>query len=91
MTREVNCMFFKVKDVKPIEGYNLIVVFENNTIKKYDIKPLFDKWSVFRDLKLNSLFNQVTVDCQGYGIKWNDEIDLSCNELWNNGMEIRTA
>ncbi len=85
-------MFFKVKEVKPIEDYNLIVVFENGAIKKYDIKPLFDKWSIFKDLKSNnSLFNQVMVDCQGYGIKWNDEIDLSCNELWNNGVEIKTA
>ena len=65
MTREVNCMFFKVKYVKLIENYNLIVVFGNNIIKKYDVKLLFDKWSVFKDLKLNFLFNQVILDCQG--------------------------
>ncbi len=23
----------------------------------------------------------------GYGISWNDEIDLSCDELWENGIE----
>jgi len=27
------------------------------------------------------------VDTGGYGICWNDEIDLSCNELWENGNE----
>lgn len=24
----------------------------------------------------------------GYGIVWNDELDLSCDELWENGVEV---
>ena len=36
------------------------------------------------------LFNSVIVDQGGYGIVWNDDIDISCDELWANGEEIAT-
>ena len=42
-------------------------------------------------LKLSNvkgLFEQVQVDSGGYGISWNDDIDLSCNELWENGTVV---
>lgn len=80
-------MFCKVKDVKPLEKYKLLVIFTNGEIKTYDVKPLFDKWESFKDLiYINGLFQQVKVDAGGYGISWNDDIDLSCNELYYNGV-----
>ena len=82
-------MFQKVKSVKPLDNYILLITFENNIQKKYDIKPLLKKWDVFKNLINNpKLYENVTVDNGGYGIYWNEYIDLSCNELWNNGVEI---
>ena len=79
-------MFYKVKDIKIIKKYVLEVLFENNIIKYYDVSLLFDKWAVFKNLEnIEGLFEQVKVDKGGYGISWNDDIDLSCNELWENG------
>lgn len=78
-------MFHKVIKVKPIENYIIEVIFENNVIKLYDVSILFEKWKAFKELKNNELFNQVKVDIGGYGISWNEELDLSCNELWDNG------
>jgi len=53
--------------------------------KKYDIKPLFQKWEIFKNLiSITELFKSVKVDKGRYGISWNEDIDLSCNELWNN-------
>ena len=80
-------MFYKVQDVKPLEKYKLLVTFQNGEIKEYDVKPLFDKWQAFKDLAyINGLFQQVKVDAGGYGISWNDDIDLSCDELYYNGV-----
>lgn len=79
-------MFHKVKSVKSLENYILEIVFQNNIIKYYDVSNLFEKWNVFKNLEtVNWLFNQVKVDKGGYGISWNEDIDLSCDELWNNG------
>lgn len=81
-------MFHKVRNVKVLNNYILEVTFEENVIKYYDVKPLFDKWECFKILKENkSLFSVVKVDKGGYGISWNNEIDLSCNELWKNGIK----
>ena len=82
-------MFNNVATVTPLADYILLVKFENGTSKKYDIKPLFSKWAVFNDLVIQQgLFELVKVDTGGFGITWNDNIDLSCDELWNNGIEL---
>ena len=78
-------MFYKIKEVEPLPDFNLLVHF---TKKKYDVKPLFDKWQSFQMLNLPKLFDCVRVDNGGYGIVWNDELDLSANELWDNGKTI---
>lgn len=82
-------MFYKVRSVKALPNYNLLVSFETGEQKKYDVKPLFEKWDGFKSLAVvGGLFDQVKVDVGGYGISWNDEIDLSCNELYANGNLI---
>lgn len=81
-------MFNRVKTVKPLENFILLVTFENKNIKEYDVKPLFDVFPSFKSLNtVKGLFEQVKVDVGGYGIIWNDEIDLSCDELYENGKE----
>ena len=80
-------MFYKVKNVKPLPDYKLEVMFDNNVIKIYDTLPLMSVFDVFNDFKtIPNLFHQVKVDGGGYGISWNDDIDLSSNELWDNGV-----
>lgn len=81
-------MFHKVKSVVPLDNFLLLVKFENGKKKTYDVKPLMNKWSVFRDLNNDTLFNLVKVDTGGYGVVWNEYIDLACNELWENGISV---
>lgn len=81
-------MFHKVLRVQPLSNYCLLAEFEGDIRKQYDVKPLFDKWAVFKNLTQNDLFNQVRVDAGGYGISWNDDIDLSCDELYWNGQSV---
>lgn len=83
-------MSYKVQNVIPKDDFMLSVLFEDGVKKVYDVKPLFDRWPVFRNLKdIPGLFKQVKVDTGGYGISWNDEIDLEGNELRENGLEER--
>ena len=64
----------------------LLVTFTNQEQRKYDVKPLLKKWDAFLPLANHpELFDQVRVDLGGYGISWNDNIDLSCDELYFNG------
>ena len=71
-------------------GYILLATFEDGTVKTYDVSPLFNEIEIFNTLKeVPHLFEQVKVDVGGYGISWNDEIDLSCDELWDNGVSYK--
>lgn len=82
-------MFHKVQGVKPLTAYELLVVFASGERKRYPVRPLLDKWPPFRALAtVDGLFAQVRVDAGGYGISWNDDLDLSCNELYEEGINI---
>lgn len=76
----------KIKEVKVLEKYNLEILFDNGVVKRYDCTPNF-KYEVFIPLRDYSFFKDVKVDQGGYGISWNDEIDMAESELWLNGVE----
>ncbi|MGM9643269.1 MAG: DUF2442 domain-containing protein [Eubacteriales bacterium] len=83
-------MFHKIKNVAAIPDYRLSVQFSEGVTKIYDVKPLFERLPVFTALKNEEEFFNVTVDVGGYGIIWNDDLDLSCDELWENGIQVDT-
>ena len=84
-------MFHKVKSVMPLPDFNLSIQFSEGVTKLYDMKPLFEKIPAFQFLKNNPAeFDCVTVDVGGYGIVWNDDLDLSCDELWDHGTTVKT-
>ncbi|MBQ7976687.1 MAG: DUF2442 domain-containing protein [Clostridia bacterium] len=83
-------MFHKIKNVSSLTDYRLSVQFAEGCTKIYDVKPLFDAIPAFKELKEPHLFSEVTVDVGGYGIIWNDDLDLSCDELWENGIVTET-
>ncbi len=84
-------MFHKVKNVSPLPDYRLSVQFSEGVTKLYDLRPLFTKLPIFTELQDDAeLFSSVSVDVGGYGIIWGDELDLSCDELWEHGEQVDT-
>lgn len=84
-------MFHKVKGVSVLDDFKLSVQFSEGITKLYDVKPIFEKIPAFSYLKEHpEEFADVTVDIGGYGIIWNDELDLSCDELWDHGAQVKT-
>ena len=84
-------MFHKVKDVRALPGLKLSVQFVDGVIKIYDISQLLEKLPIFKVLQDNEkLFYSVAVDVGGYGIIWYDEVDLSCDELWEHGEKVES-
>jgi len=77
----------RIKAVTPLEGKRLLVTFVNGFQKVYNCQKILHL-DRFRLLKQDAFFKAVTVDPGGYGVSWNDEMDLSEYELWNNGVEV---
>lgn len=85
-------MFHKIKKVFPLKDFRLIVQFSDGSTKSYDLNPLINSIPAFKTLKDNpAKFYDVAVDVGGYGIIWNDELDLSCDELWEHGLLMKTS
>ncbi len=75
----------------PLEDYVLSVQFSEGVTKLYDMKPLFDKYPMFAPLRAHpDLYRSVMVDTGGYGVIWNDDIDIACDELYYNGEAVET-
>ena len=84
-------MLHKIKSVTHLADHVLSVQFSEGVTKRYDVKSLFDKYPMFLPLKDDpALFSSVEVDVGGYGIVWNDDIDIACDELFYNGEIIKT-
>lgn len=77
----------KIQSVKPLEGKQLLVKFVNGVEKIYDCNQLLHL-EVFQLLNNDAFFKLVKVDSGGYGISWNDDVDLSEHELWVSGKEL---
>ena len=77
----------RIDAAQAIGGGRLLIRFRNGKQKVYDCSSLFSR-SEFRLLANPAFFQAVQVDAGGYGISWNDDIDLSEYELWTNGEPI---
>ena len=75
----------RILSVQPKERKRVLVRFVNGVDKIYDCTQLLNM-EMFQLLKIEAFFKSVKVDAVGYGISWNDEIDLSEYELWVNGV-----
>lgn len=84
-------MFHKVKNVTALPGFRLLAHYIDGTDKLYDMKQLFEQYPVFRSFEtIPGLFQSARVDTGGYGIVWNEDIDLDAEEIYQNGTEWKT-
>ncbi|MDR1735068.1 MAG: DUF2442 domain-containing protein [Oscillospiraceae bacterium] len=83
-------MFHTIASVTPLPDRKLLAVFKSGEVKLYDAGKLKEIWPVFEDFDvIPGLFELVYVDKGGYGIVWNENLDLSCEEIWENGIPYK--
>ena len=82
-------MTHKIVFVKPMKNLTLLVEFQNGIEKTYDVRTLYSVFPQFKIFETDTeLFNQVQVDMGGYGISWNDDLDLNAEDIWETGIKI---
>lgn len=72
-------MYLAVIDVKPLKDYKLLLTFENNEKRIFDVSPYLNlgKFSELKDL---SLFNTIRIKFDS--IEWNNNLDLDPEFLY---------
>ena len=85
MKKENKDMYLAVKNVIPIDNYNLILTFENGEKRQFDMNPFLDK-GIFKELRDLSVFNSVKISFDT--IQWDNEADLDPEILYTHSRKI---
>ena len=72
-------MYLDVKDVKPLEDYHLLLKFENDEERVFDVKPYLEIGK-FKELKDEDLFKSVKVCFDS--IEWANQLDFDPEFLY---------
>ncbi len=77
----------KIRHVVPLADKVLRIEFANGQVRLYDCKPLLDT-EPFVSLRDESFFRMAHAETHGYGVVWNDTVDLAESEVWLNGKPV---
>jgi hypothetical protein len=78
-------MYPGVKEVKPLAGYKLLLTFENNEERIFDMNPFLDK-GIFKELQNSKVFDTVHVSFDT--IEWENGADLCPEVLYKESTSI---
>ena len=78
----------RIQKASVVDDFTLRIEFTNNEVKQYDIRRLLSS-PMFYPLRQPAFFRSFRVEEGGYGVAWNDEVDISEYELWKNGVSLK--
>ena len=78
-------MYLSVTDVKALDDYQLLLKFENNEEKIFDVKPYLEIGK-FKELTNKKLFKTVRVSFDS--IEWDNQLDLDPELLYQKSKAV---
>ena len=81
-------MFHRATKLEYKKGTSLELTFQDGKVIQYDLSQIFDKYPNLRALKKRKLFTSGKMTA--YGIRWNDELDIEAETIYENGELVRT-
>lgn len=76
-------MYLSVKDVKAVDGYKLLLTFENGEVRLFDMNPYLNK-GIFKELKDTSIFKSVKASFDS--VEWENEADIDPETLYEDSV-----
>lgn len=81
-------MFHRIREIVSLEDLKITVIFVDGIKKEYDIRQMMELFPQMEALRNEMLFKSAKLEPCGYGICWNDELDIDAEEIWDDGIEI---
>lgn len=78
-------MYLAIKDVKAMDNYKLILTFENNEKRLFDMIPYLEL-GIFKTLKDENLFKTVKVSFDT--IEWSNGVDIDPETLYEDSHSL---
>lgn len=84
-------MMHRIEEVLAKDNFIIEAIFFGGEIVQYDVKRLFGVFPQFElFIEDKELFFKVRVDTGGYGVSWNDNLDLDAETIWDEGILVET-
>jgi hypothetical protein len=80
-------MYKGIINVKPQSDYKLLLTFDNDEIREFDVKPYLNH-GIFSELSDVSIFNSVHVSFDA--IEWKNGADLDPETLYDESIPATT-
>ena len=77
-----------ITKVTPKDNMIIEAIYADGEIVDFDVSTMIEKHHEFKALEDIELFNSVKVDGVGYGVSWNDELDLSSDGIYLKGKHV---
>ncbi len=85
-------MIIRIKTLKPLDDYKLLVSFDDGKTVIYDLKDDMETLPGYDDLRnITGLFRNVQLDESRTCVFWNDYIDLPSDTIYEYGMDYKIA
>ena len=81
-------MFHKAIKIEYGDGTELKLTFRDGNVKQFDMAAMFDVYPPLNALEDHSLFISGKLDPSGYGIIWNDDLDLEAETVYQEGIVV---
>jgi hypothetical protein len=79
-------MYASIVKVTPVEGFSLVVIFDNGQTRILDMRPFLD-FGVFRQIKKTEEFNRVHVAFDT--VEWDCGVDLDPEFVMTKSLPIQ--
>ena len=79
-------MYLAVKNVKTIEDYKLILIFEDGSVRVFDVSPLLEK-GIFKELNDEVLFKTVKINFDT--VEWVNGADIDPEALYEDSTPLQ--
>lgn len=82
---------YPIRTLTLVKDYTVIAHFKNGDVKQYDFWPVINRLNGLKPLAEDyELFKQLHLDPGGYGVIWNDDLDLASEDLWYDGVDVES-
>ena len=81
-------MFHKAVKIEYRDGTVLELTFRDGCVKQFDMAVMFDVYPPLTALSDRALFTSGKLTSGGYGIIWNDDLDLETETVYEEGILV---
>jgi len=81
-------MLHKATKIEYRDGTVLELFFRDGCVKQFDMVSMFEVYPPLRALTDRALFTSGKLSPGGYGIVWNDELDLEAETVYMDGVLV---